>query len=326
MFTLQQCQEIFNTALLREVELLKKKPEELYLPVEYIMSSGGKRLRPSLVLMSFNLFSDDIESAVYPALGIEFFHNFTLLHDDIMDKSPMRRNNPTVHTKWNENVAILSGDAMAIIAYHYISKCRAEFLTSVLETFSQSALKVCEGQQYDMNFETLQDVSEADYLKMIELKTAVLIATSLKTGAILGGAKTQEANTLYDFGKNLGLAFQLQDDLLDVFGNSEVFGKPIGADIIANKKTYLMIKALSVARDNDLAELKQTLSNKYSGHAEKIKTITGLYHKLNIQKYTAGKIKCYYDNALQCLESVNSGARTKEYLRSVAEMLMHRER
>ena len=240
MYSIAELQDLINTDLKTRAEKLKKtNPVDLYNPVNYSLEMGGKRLRPVLVLMGYNLFSENIREALPAAIAIEVFHNFTLLHDDIMDKAEVRRNRPTVHKKFSENSAILSGDVMAFLAYRYLNECNSENLTPVFELFTNTAIEVCEGQQFDMEFEKRMDVNEAEYLEMIRLKTAVLLACSLKTGALLAGADSHVAGQLYEFGINLGLAFQLQDDLLDSFGIQESFGKKIGGDILANKKTFL---------------------------------------------------------------------------------------
>ena len=239
---------------------MEQKAGKLYRPIDYVLSMGGKHLRPSLMLMACNIFSEDIAPAIKPAIGIEIFHNFTLLHDDIMDKADSRRGKPTVHKKWEENVAILSGDAMLIKAYQYISTCPEKRLSKILEVFSQTAIEVCEGQQYDMDFEKESLVTEEMYLKMIRLKTAVLLGASLKIGAIIGGANQHEANCLYDFGINIGIAFQLKDDLLDVYGNSKKFGKTIGGDITCNKKTFLLIRTINKANEKEKEELEKWLN------------------------------------------------------------------
>ena len=228
-------------------EALKAKnygsnPKELYEPIAYIMSLGGKRLRPVLVFMACDFFDGDISQALHPAIAIELFHNFTLVHDDLMDNAPLRRNQPTVHEKWNSSIAILSGDVMMVRAYQELCQAKVNYLPELLKVFSETAVKVCEGQQYDMNYESMQKVSIAQYLKMIELKTAVLLGGALKIGSIVGGAKEEEAQLLFDFGKNIGIAFQLQDDILDVYADAAKFGKQKGGDIIANKKTYLLLK------------------------------------------------------------------------------------
>ena len=251
--------EYIHQLVMAEIKLQNEtlEPKELYEPIWYTLRSGGKRLRPILVLQGCQLFHDDIERALKPALGIELFHNFTLLHDDIMDKAFMRRNQPTVHTKWDINRAILSGDAMAIQANIFIASCDAKLLPDVLGVFNKTALQVCEGQQYDLNFEIMDEVTVDQYMNMIRLKTAVLLAGSLKIGAIIGGATEKQAGLVYDFGHDMGMAFQLQDDYLDTFGDPETFGKNIGGDILSNKKTFLLIKARQRANPAQLKELNE---------------------------------------------------------------------
>ncbi len=245
MFTLIQLQEFISEKI--QSLNLDKEPKGLYEPISYTLVSGGKRIRPALVLAACNMFSEKIEPAIPVALAFEVFHNFTLLHDDIMDNSPIRRNKETVHEKWNQNTAILSGDAMMIEAYEFLTELPAGLLKNILKLFNKTALEVCEGQQYDMDFETKEIVSEEDYLNMIKLKTSVLIAAALKAGAICGGASDTDADLLYDFGLNIGLAFQIQDDLLDTYADTAVFGKKNGNDIITGKKTFLLINALQKA-------------------------------------------------------------------------------
>ena len=250
MFTITELTEKIN----RHFEELKftRQPQGLYAPVSYVLSIGGKRIRPLLMLMAYNLYREDVEHIFPQATGIEVYHNYTLLHDDLMDKADRRRGKPTVHKVWNENTAILSGDAMLVLAYQFMAQCPPECLKEVMDLFSQTALEICEGQQLDMDFETRKDVTEAEYMEMIRLKTSVLLSCSLKMGALLAGASPEDAGHLYDFGIHLGLAFQLKDDLLDVYGNPEVFGKNIGGDILCNKKTYLLIKAYEQATPSQL--------------------------------------------------------------------------
>ncbi|MFH1000196.1 MAG: polyprenyl synthetase family protein [Bacteroidota bacterium] len=324
MYTLLELQQIIEQEINR-LEL-EKEPSLLYEPIRYILSIGGKRLRPALTLMACNLFSDDIINAISPALGLEVFHNFTLLHDDIMDKSVMRRGKATVHTKWNDNVAILSGDAMCIVAYQLAMKCDKEIVHDVMEVFNYTAIKVCEGQQYDMDFEQQLSVTEDEYLKMIELKTSVLIAACLKTGAILANAPVEDANLLYSFGKNIGLAFQLQDDYLDVYGEPEVFGKNIGGDIVANKKTYMLIKALDLANGDLRYHLQDWISRKSFEKDEKIKTIKGIYNQLGIDKLAKQKIEFFHRTGLENLANVNVDADRKEELFLFAEKLINRDK
>ena len=252
-------------------------PKSLYEPITYILSLGGKRIRPALVLMAYNLYREDVEKAIRPAIGLEVFHNFTLLHDDLMDQADKRRNKPTVHKVWNANTAILSGDAMLIAAYQLIGETAPEHLKEVLDLFTRTALEICGGQQYDMEFESRMDVSEEEYLEMIRLKTAVLLACSLKTGAILAGASREDAENLYRFGINIGLAFQLQDDLLDVYGDTRTFGKNIGGDILCNKKTFLLINALRRAEGEQKVQLEHWIARKDFDAAEKIAAVTNIY-------------------------------------------------
>ena len=280
MYSLKELQQIIETQLSKIN--LNAEPKELYEPVEYILSIGGKRLRPSLVLAAYNLFKDDVENAIFPALALEVFHNFTLLHDDIMDKADLRRNQQTVHKKWSENVAILSGDAMSIKAYELLANVPAEFLTEVLQSFNKTALQVCEGQQLDMNFENRLDVSVDEYIEMIRLKTSVLIAVSLKIGGIMGGASKNDVQKLYDFGLNLGLAFQLQDDYLDSYGDVKVFGKKIGGDILANKKTFLLIKALELSDSKNTDKLLSLIERNDIKDELKISQVLEIYNETNV--------------------------------------------
>ncbi|MCD6347445.1 MAG: polyprenyl synthetase family protein, partial [Bacteroidales bacterium] len=268
-------------------------PKELYEPIWYALKNGGKRMRPILVLMGCQLFNDDIEPAVKPALGIEMFHNFTLLHDDIMDKAFLRRNKPTVHIKWDINRAILSGDALAIQSNVFIASTKREVLPEVLDVFNRTALQVCEGQQYDLNFEIEGKVTEQDYLKMISLKTAVLLAGSLKIGALIGGAGTAESDKLYTFGYDMGLAFQLQDDYLDSFGDPAVFGKKIGGDILSNKKTLLLIKAYEKTGSSDFKKLNKLFSARKIDSAKKIREVVNIFRELEVDKYIR-ELVCKY--------------------------------
>lgn len=300
-----------------------RQPAELYEPIRYILAIGGKRLRPQLTLLSCSIFSDDIRPAVPAALAMEVFHNFTLLHDDIMDNASLRRGKPTVHTQWNNNVAILSGDAMCILAYHLLGQTPPEKLVLILPVFNETALKVCEGQQYDMNFESTQWVSEAEYMKMIELKTASLLAACLQIGALVGGALTDDALRLYRFGIHLGLAFQLQDDWLDTFGDEALLGKEIGKDIVANKKTYLLIKALEKANPKQREELQQWMAtNRYAD--EKIAAVKNIFTALEIDKITQAAIDFHIHKAIEELEVVVAEASRKQVLLAVLEKLNHR--
>ena len=309
---------------LNGLEYNKRKPAGLYEPVDYLISIGGKRIRPVMLLMACNLFTDEIDHALMPAAGIEVFHNFTLLHDDIMDDAPIRRNHPTVHMKWNRNTAILSGDAMSVIAFQYLMDTLPGLNSKIFPVFSKAAIEVCEGQQMDIDFESMSLVSESEYLKMIELKTSVLLAAAFQIGAILGGASDENARLLYDTGLNLGLAFQVQDDLLDTFGDQSKFGKSIGGDIVMNKKTFLMVKAMELAQKNDAAELKVLLSSGQLTADEKIRKVKDLYLKLGVKDVAEKKIKKYFEKALESLENVQISKDRKRIILSLASMLMER--
>lgn len=302
-----------------------KEPGNLYAPIAYELSLGGKRIRPALTLMACNLYKEDVSEAIKPALGVEVFHNFTLLHDDIMDKADVRRGKPTVHIKWNENTAILSGDMMLIEAYKLIAQTPQNKLKNVLDVFSISAGEVCEGQQYDMEFESREHVSADEYIEMIRLKTAVLLGGALKIGALIGGANEADAQYLYDFGIGIGLAFQLKDDLLDVYGDEATFGKKIGGDILCNKKTYLLIHAIEKAKGEDAEELN-TFFNNFSGKPEdKIAGITEIYNRLEVRKICEEAMDFYYDKALANLQKVSVFDDKKQELRLLAQKLMSRK-
>jgi geranylgeranyl diphosphate synthase, type II len=304
---------------------LNSPPVELYEPIKYILALGGKRIRPCLTLMAHSIFSEDYTNVIYPSLGLEVFHNFTLLHDDIMDKSVKRRNHDSVHVKWNENVAILSGDAMMILAYKLMCKTSEDVLTQILDLFSKTALEVCEGQQYDMNFEKQAVVTVQQYLEMIRLKTAVLIAASLAIGAITGKASSENVEKLYQFGLNIGIGFQLQDDYLDVYAKTEKFGKNIGSDILSNKKTYLLISALNSANSNLVKELKQWISKKSFKPKDKITAVRSIYDNLNIGKTTEETAKQYFSKGLEYFEQIQIPDAKKNELRSFVEKMRTRE-
>lgn len=304
------------------------KPAELYEPIRYILSLGGKRLRPLLTLLAYRLYQEDYQSdaVMHPALAIEVFHNFTLMHDDIMDEAPLRRGKPTVHEKWNANIAILSGDVMLVRAYDLLLSVSADKLPSVLKAFNHCGAKVCEGQQWDMNYESLQQVSEEEYLDMIRLKTAVLLGFSLQLGGMLAGADQQDCDLLYQFGVNIGISFQLKDDLLDVYADQEKFGKQVGGDIIANKKTFLLIKALEKANAQQRAELQDWLSRVDFDKAEKVKAVKALYDALDIRDLTRQKMDEYFEAGMQYLQQIRIEDSRKEVLRHFAEELMAREK
>ena len=324
MYTLKQCQKKIEDKI--STVHYPENPQILYDPIDYTLQSGGKRIRPSLLLLAYNLFDEKIDNALDAALAIEVFHNFTLLHDDLMDNSPIRRNRPTVYKKWNPNVAILSGDAMLIMAYQHLCKSPSVYLKNILSVFNQTALEVCEGQQYDMDFESRLNVEIDEYITMIRLKTAVLIAASLKIGAILGGAPEEEANKLYEYGINIGIAFQLQDDLLDVYGNEETFGKASGNDIVTNKKTYLLLTALKDADTVTLNNLTNLINNKTIDKIDKIKQVKLIYDDLNIQIKTEQAISKYFNKAFEILENVNVENIKKKVLISISQSLLGRNK
>ena len=323
MKTFDEIQDIITSEL--EMINWKKEPLGLYEPIGYVLSLGGNRIRPALTLMACNLFSDNVLQAVNTALGIEIFHNFTLLHDDIMDRAEVRRGKPTVHKKWNDNIAILSGDVMQIAAYQFIAQTPTEYLKTVLDIFSKTAAEICEGQQYDVDFENHEIVKAEEYLEMIRLKTAVLLGCALQCGALIGGAGVKDAQNLYDFGINIGLAFQLKDDLLDVYGDEATFGKKIGGDILSNKKTYLLIHAIELATGNDATELHKWLKISDENLAtEKIKTITSIYNKLGVKQICEDKMHEFYTKAIANLEKVHVSDNKKQELRNLADKLMFR--
>ena len=319
MQNLEQLQLLIEQEL-REINY-PNSPKQLYQPIEYALALGGKRMRPILVLMAHQLFNDDLTKAISPALAIEVFHNFTLLHDDIMDKAPLRRGKQTVHEKWNNNVAILSGDTMLVQAYQLMCNVDKDVLKEILDAFNKAAIQVCEGQQWDMDFEAQSDVSLSDYMKMIENKTAVLLATSLQIGGITAGASKENQNNLYHFGLNMGIAFQLKDDLLDAFGNSETFGKQVGGDIIANKKTYLYLKALALSNSNQHAELINYFSTTEFSE-NKVEAVKSIFSTLDIHNITSDLMKEYHTKAMQHLDAINS--KNKEPLLEFSAMLLDR--
>ncbi|MBN8702604.1 MAG: polyprenyl synthetase family protein [Bacteroidetes bacterium] len=306
---------------------LNSNPKELYDPIKYILTLGGKRTRPLLVLLGCELFSDNVDCALPAAAGIELFHNFSLIHDDIMDNAPLRRTQPTVHEKWNRNIAILSGDAMLVKAYQQFDKLPNEYVKKCIDVFSATALKVCEGQQLDMNYETAHKISINQYLWMIEHKTAVLLGASLQIGAIVGGASDEEAQKLYEFGKYLGVAFQIQDDILDVYGNEQKFGKQKGGDIISNKKTYLLIKAQEISKINHYKE-EELLMWLQAGeeHAkQKVEAVTAIYDSLEVRKIAEEEMHRQYIKAITYMQSLAVEPQKKQTLLKFAEGLMNRD-
>lgn len=302
------------------------KHKNLYDPIRYTLSLGGKRVRPLLTLLATDMLGGEVDNSLKPAVGIEIFHNFSLLHDDLMDKSDVRRGKPTVHKKWNANTAILSGDAMLIESYRYIASVSSGQLPEIMDLFSTTAMEVCQGQQLDMDFEQRREVTESEYIEMITLKTAVLLGCSLKMGAILANAPARDSNLLYDFGINIGLAFQLKDDLLDVYGNPQTFGKNIGGDIVNNKKTFLLIMALKTANKKQHAELTGWISSEKFDPDEKIEAVKNIYNELNLKSISENLIKKYYLAALDGLSSVHVADERKKELTSLSENLLYREK
>lgn len=300
-------------------------PPELYDPIRYMMSLGGKRLRPVLTLLSSYLFTDNWQKFIKPAIAVEIFHNFTLMHDDIMDAAPLRRGKPTVHTKWNHNVAILSGDVMLVNAYELLLELKPEQLPVVIRRFNRCAAQVCEGQQLDMNFETIAQVSEEEYLQMIGLKTAALLGFSLEMGGLMAEAGEKDTLLLRELGESIGIGFQLKDDLLDVFGEQVKVGKQVGGDIIANKKTFLLIKALQTATGEDQAQLQFWLTQQKFNPEEKVKAVTAIYNRLNIRQVGEAKMNEYFALGLYCLDKIQTDPIRKQVLREFIEQIIQRE-
>jgi len=324
MYTQSQLKEIIGKALVNL--LYNTEAERLIDPVKYILSEGGKRLRPVMTLMACNLFRDKIDDAVSPAVGIEVFHNFTLVHDDIMDQATIRRGFPTVHHKWSTSQAILSGDVMAFISNECFLQTPREFMVKVFRIFNKAAIEVCVGQQLDMDYEKAAFISQNEYLRMIELKTAVLLAASLKIGAVIGGAEDKDSDLIYEFGRNLGIAFQLQDDLLDIWGDEILFGKISGGDIVSNKKSFPLVKALETATVRQLGELKKLFSDEKSDPGEKVKKVISIYDQLNIKELTENLANEYIRKALGFLLRVNVAEKRKKELSKIASSLAGRNR
>ena len=302
-----------------------RKPESLYEPIKYVLSMGGKRIRPTLMLLAYNLYKDNPEDILMNACALETYHNYTLLHDDLMDNADMRRGHLTVHKKWNDNTAILSGDSMLVLAFQRMMQCDEKHLKDILDLFTVTALEIGEGQQYDMEFETRNDVKEEEYIEMIRLKTSVLLACALKIGAILADASAEDADNLYKFGEQIGLAFQLQDDYLDVYGDSKVFGKEIGGDITSNKKTYMLINAFNKANAAQREELTRWVSARDFDRNEKVDAVTRLYNEMGIDQLAQDKIAYYFAQSKKFLDAVNVPEEKKEELRKYAQKMMKRQ-
>lgn len=322
MLSIQDYQKYFVSHL--KTYAVAKEPKRLYQPAEYILNLGGKRLRPVLTLMTTDIFEGDYKNALHAAMAVEVFHNFTLVHDDIMDDAPLRRGNQTVHEKWDVNTGILSGDAMLIMAYRLFENYPPETFKALMTLFSKTGLEVCEGQQYDVDFETRNDVTIPEYLKMIEYKTAVLVACAMKMGAIIAGATPEDQDRIYNFGKNLGIAFQLQDDYLDAFGDPETFGKQVGGDIIENKKTYLYLKALAFSKDADKETLNRLFSSNPKNSVEKIETVKQIFMNSGAAEKTREAILDFTNKAYEVLESLHISEPNKTALKTFGDNLMNR--
>lgn len=303
----------------------ERTPKSLYEPIRYVLSMGGKRIRPVLMLLGYNLYKEDTDKILMNAIALETYHNYTLLHDDLMDQADLRRGHETVHKKWDANTAILSGDSMLVLAYERMAQCDSRHLADVLRLFTTTALEIGEGQQYDMEFETRDDVREEEYIEMIRLKTSVLLACALKIGAILADAPVEDADNLYKFGEQIGLAFQLQDDYLDVYGDSKVFGKKIGGDITSNKKTFMLINAFSHANEAQRQELEKWVNAKSFDREEKIAAVTRLYNEIGIDKMAQAKIAYYFEQSKKYLDAVQVPAERKEELQKYAQRMMKRK-
>ena len=323
MHSIEQYREEFITHL--EQKVGTREPKKLYDPIVYILGLGGKRLRPVLTLMTTEIFGTDYKKALHAALAIEVFHNFSLVHDDIMDDAPLRRGQRTVHEKWDINTGILSGDAMLILAYQLFENYPSDTFRELAELFSKTALEVCEGQQYDMDFETREDVTVPEYLHMIEYKTAVLVAAAMKMGGIIAGASLKDQNLIYEFGKNLGIAFQLQDDYLDAFGDPKTFGKQVGGDIIENKKTILYLSALQLGSAEEQKEILDLYSIQPQDVAEKIKTVKTVFISSGAAKHTKTEIGNYTEKAFEVLDDLNISDEKKAMLKQFGENLMKRK-
>ena len=302
-----------------------REPKSLYDPIKYVLSLGGKRIRPVLMLLGYNLWKDDPERILMPAVAVETYHNYTLLHDDLMDNADKRRGHDTVHKKWDANTAILSGDAMLVVAYQRLATVDQTKLKPVLDLFTETALEIDEGQQFDIDFENRSDVKEEEYIEMIRLKTSVLLACALKIGAILADAPVTDAEALYKFGEQVGLAFQLQDDLLDVYGDTKVFGKEIGGDIMCNKKTFMLINAFNRANDAQLKELQKWCSGEKFDRKEKVAAVTHLYDEIGIRQLCEAKIEYYFEESKKWLDKVSVPEERKAHLRAYVNQMMKRE-
>ena len=323
MYTSNELLEIINQYLSKLA--YDRKPASLYEPIKYVLDLGGKRIRPILMLLSYNLYKDNPKDILSVACALETYHNYTLLHDDLMDEAPLRRGQQTVHKKWNDNQAVLSGDSMLVLAYERLAKCDTKHLEAVLHLFTETALQIGEGQQYDMEFEMRNDVTVEEYIEMIRLKTSVLLACAMKIGAILADAPAEDVENLYKFGEQIGLAFQLQDDYLDVYGDPKVFGKKIGGDIICNKKTYMLINAFNKANDRQCKELEKWIGCENFNHEEKVAAVTELYNSIGVDKMAIERINYYFDEANKYIAAVNLPDERKAELLAYAQKMLHRK-
>lgn len=302
----------------------ERTPEKIYHPITYTLQQGGKRVRPVILLMAYNLYKEEIENALYPAVAMEVYHNYTLIHDDVMDKADIRRGLPTVWTKWGENQAILSGDTMFVLAYEFMANVPDDKLRATMALFTEMAKEIGEGQQFDMEFETRNDVTESEYINMIRLKTSVLIANCMKLGAMLAGASKEDANNLYSYGETVGLAFQLQDDLLDVYGDPKLFGKKIGGDICCNKKTFLLIKAMELASPEQRKEIEKRMAQDTFDADEKIAYFTSLYNELGVKEICEERIAALFNDCDRYIDAVSVSDERKQAIRNFADSLLNR--
>ena len=324
MYSSDDILKMVNEAL--EILPYNRRPASLYAPVKYVLSLGGKRIRPVLMLLAYNLYKDNPADIMSQALALETYHNYTLLHDDLMDNADLRRGHETVHKRWDANTAILSGDSMLVLAYQRMQQCPQEHLQAVLDVFTETALEIGEGQQYDMDFETRNDVTEDEYIEMIRLKTSVLLACAVKIGALLADAPQEDVDNLYKFGEQLGLAFQLQDDLLDVYGDPKVFGKAIGGDITSNKKTYMLINAVNRATPTQRQELMRWIEAKEFNREEKVRAVTALYDQIGIRQLCEHKINYYFGECRKYLARVGVSDERKQQLLDYTDELMERRK
>ncbi|NVO08591.1 MAG: polyprenyl synthetase family protein [Bacteroidales bacterium] len=322
MYSIEELSEQVEKAL-TTIEF-PQEPNNLYDPIKYVLLSGGKRIRPILTLSSCNMFKEILSDAIYPALAVEVFHNFTLVHDDIMDNADIRRGKETIHKKWSNSVAILSGDAMTIFAYKLLVKTDRKFILPIIDIFNSFSLGICEGQQFDMDFEKIKYISPEEYTKMIELKTAVLLKGALQIGAIIGEAKNSDVTLIGDFGLNLGLAFQLQDDLLDVYGDTNVFGKKLGGDIVSNKKTILVVKAFCNAKGEQLNKLNMLYQQNTIDAEAKIEEVVKIFNETNVKEETELLITNYYSKAIESIEKISISSNRKDVLLNIANKIMNR--